>query len=1387
MRVFLSYNNRDQADAERLRTALLRERPNLDIYFAPRKNQIGAYWIHKLGEELDSADAMLLLLREGVGPWQELEYYEALKRNRKTQRPLIAPVLLGETMPGLYFLDHFHRLNFGRHSFQEIVKALDSALEGVQTDDDEPLWRQTNPYRGLPAMRTEDAAFFFGREKLTGEILDAIRRSSNRVMALVGNSGVGKSSIVQAGILASLRSRIWPGDVNRDWPADLEASSTWLVVVLKPGDAPMKSLVRGFARSWLCSPGEIEAEALSWAENFRKGSDLGSLVDATLRQVALTTGAEPPPRAILYVDQGEELYSRSDPEEARLFSKLLAQGAARPNLLVLTSLRSDYYGHLQEDKMLFETSDRIDIPPLSREAIETVIKAPASRLGARFENPEIVPVIAEAAAQEAGSLPMLSYLLSDAWEAMRREDDSSGILRFPYEIVDVSRPLVDRAERFMDLHPDSIRILQRLFTLKLAYVPKKGEAVRRRARRSECSDDEWALVGELAGSEWRLLTTEEVDEPAVEVSHEALLRKWPRLSRWLEESREFLIWKGQLEIDRREYEAAPKADKLRALLSGLRLDAARNWLEKRGDDISDSDRAFIEASIGAAEDRRHRELRSAERAVRQRRWIARLSTATALIFAVAGGIAAWQWRDAARSKSYALSRLHQAQIAQARFLASKAAELSSKGDHGTAVAIAISAMPEANPNGWPEVGDILEIPRVLVESLLHLREHTVLRGHSAPVERAVFSPDGLRIVTASRDGAARLWEADSGAAIATLTGHERAVLHAAFSPDGKRIVTASEDRTARLWKSASGEATAILSGHEDKVASAVFSPDGTRIVTTSWDRTARLWEAVSGKEIAILIGHRDAVKSAAFSPDGTRIATASRDRTARLWQAASGKEIATLRGHEDAVEGVAFSRDGTRVVTASRDHTARLWEAASGKEIAVLRGHEHTVLSVAFSPDGTQVITTSRDRTVRLWQAASGKEIATLRGHEDVVESAAFSPDGANIITASWDQTARLWEIASGMEIATLRGHGDAVVSAAFSPDGTRIVTASEDRTARLWKAASGKGIDGLKGHKDAVESAAFSPSGMLVVTASEDRTARLWQATSGKEIATLRGHKDAVGSAHFSPDGAHVVTASEDRTVRLWDAASGKAIATLEGHKAPVKTAAFSPDGARIVTASEDHTVRLWDAASGKEIAAFEGHDQAVLSAVFSPDGAGIVTASRDGTARLWDVASGKEIAIFRGHRGTVASAAFSPEGTQIVTASGDGTAQVWEAATGREIATLRGHEDEVKTAAFSPDGKRIVTASWDRTARLWEAASGKEIATLRGHKNALKTAAFSPDGAHIVTASWDGTALVWRHYQSNDELYAAALVVVQRLGQLTEAEKCAYYIKTESCSDQF
>ncbi|BAY23626.1 WD repeat-containing protein [Calothrix sp. NIES-2100] len=566
-----------------------------------------------------------------------------------------------------------------------------------------------------------------------------------------------------------------------------------------------------------------------------------------------------------------------------------------------------------------------------------------------------------------------------------------------------------------------------------------------------------------------------------------------------------------------------------------------------------------------------------------------------------------------------------------------------------------------------------------------------------------------------------------------LKGHQGSVNSASFSPDGQRIVTASDDKTAKVWDS-NGKLLADLKGHQGEVYRASFSPDGQRIVTASADKTAKVWDS-KGKLLADLTGHQGEVFSASFSPDGQRIVTASRDRTAKVWDS-KGKLLADITGHQIWVNSASFSPDGQRIVTASADGTAKVWDS-KGKLLADLTGHQNEVSSASFSPDGQRIVTASLDGTAKVWDS-KGKLLADLKGHQGSVTSASFSPDGQRIVTASLDGTAKVWG-SKGKLLADLTGHQGSVTSASFSPDGQRIVTASLYGTAKVWD-SKGNLLTDLTGHKNWVLSASFSPDGQRILTASSDKTAKVWD-SKGKLLADLTGHQNEVRSASFSPDGQRIVTASLDGTAKVWDS-KGKLLVDLKGHQGEVSSASFSPDGQRIVTASRDRTAKVWDS-KGKLLADLKGHQGSVTSASFSPDGQRIVTASLDGTAKVWD-SNGKLLADLTGHQGEVSSASFSPDGQRIVTASDDKTAKVWDS-NGKLLADLTGHQGTVISASFSPDGQRIVTASADKTAKVWD-SKGKLLADLTGHQGAVISASFSPDGQRIVTASDDGTAKVWR-----------------------------------------
>jgi WD40 repeat protein/serine/threonine protein kinase len=588
-------------------------------------------------------------------------------------------------------------------------------------------------------------------------------------------------------------------------------------------------------------------------------------------------------------------------------------------------------------------------------------------------------------------------------------------------------------------------------------------------------------------------------------------------------------------------------------------------------------------------------------------------------------------------------------------------------------------------------------------------ELTALRGHASHVTSVAYSPDGRRLLTASWDGTAKVWDAATGKAVLTLRslrGPGRAITAAAFSPDGSRLATGTVDGAVEIWDAATGQEVLALKGHAQRVNAVAFNPDGRRLATASFDETAKVWDAATGEEIRVLRGPGREIQDVAFSPDGTRLATAARPSLAQVWDAVTGKEMLLLRGHSAGVQGVAFSPDGTRVATASEDGTTKVWDAASGEEIRTLQGHAGTVFGVAFSPDGRHLATAQENGTAKVWDVATGQETLTIRGHTLFVRSVAFSPDGRRLATASNDRTAKVWDASVDQEFLTLKGHSAGVHGVAFSPDGTRVATASEDGTAKVWDAASGEEIRTFQGHAGTVFGVAFSPDGRRLATAHQDGTAKVWDAASGEEIRALQEHAGTVFGVGFSPDGRRLATAHQDGTAKVWDTATGEEVLTLDRHAGPVWSVAFSPDGSRLATAAgNDGTVKVWNAATGRAARTLKGPGNPLRGIAFSPDGTRLAaTRLSEGTAaQVWDVATGQEMTL-KGHTVYTEAVAFSSDGKRLTTASPEGV-RLWDAATGQETLTLKWHAARLTSMAFSPDGRRLATASFDGTVRIWDA----------------------------------------------------------------------------------
>ena len=369
------------------------------------------------------------------------------------------------------------------------------------------------------------------------------------------------------------------------------------------------------------------------------------------------------------------------------------------------------------------------------------------------------------------------------------------------------------------------------------------------------------------------------------------------------------------------------------------------------------------------------------------------------------------------------------------------------------------------------------------------------------------------------DDTIRLWDADTGEHLQTLTGQSASptARTGELSLVGVGAIPSASGTPARAN-------TCTLTGHTDWVRSVAARTGELSLVGVD-DDTIRLWDADIGRHLRTLTGHTDSVASVAFSPDGRTIASGSWDDTVRLWDAEPGEHLQTLTGHTDRVRSVAYSPDGRTIASGSDDDTIRLWDADSGRHLRTLTGHTHYVFSVAFSSDGRTIASGSWDDTVRLWDADTGEHLQTLTGHTSGVVSVAFSPNGRTIAGGSWDDTVRLWDADTGEHLQTLTGHTSGVNSVAFSPNGRTIASGSSDGTALLWELTPSADTNATVSFlPSSVQSPAIGDQLTLSLNITDGENVAGYQATVTFDTDALRYVSSA--NADYLPQGAFAVPA---------------------------------------------------------------------------------------------------------------------------------------------------------------------------------------------------------------------------------------------------------------------
>jgi serine/threonine protein kinase len=290
--------------------------------------------------------------------------------------------------------------------------------------------------------------------------------------------------------------------------------------------------------------------------------------------------------------------------------------------------------------------------------------------------------------------------------------------------------------------------------------------------------------------------------------------------------------------------------------------------------------------------------------------------------------------------------------------------------------------------------------------------------------------------------------AESVGQLRQFVGHSGAIENVVFTPDGRRLITASQDKTARVWDVETGRELLMLTGHTDGVRGLAALPDNRRVVTAAWDGTVRLWDLNTGEELRQYAGHKGEVWWAARDADGKRLLTAGKDRTIRLWDVETGAELKRITGHAATVTAAVFLPDGRRAVSASEDRTIRLWDLETGKQKHVMM-EPKMLYRLSLCPVGRWVLFGCNRDLVR-WDPDGSHHVTHILSPEPV-EGAACLADG-RVVLAMLDGTIRVWEVDPDREVHRFDGNGKAVLSVTPAPDGKHIASGGRDKIARLWR-----------------------------------------------------------------------------------------------------------------------------------------------------------------------------------------------------------------------------------------------------------------------------------------------------------------------------------------------
>jgi len=1247
----------------------------------------------------------------------------------------------------------------------EVVEALRRVLTPARARFAE----EEGPYRGLQAFNERHAGVFFGRDGEVARFLERLR--GEPVLPVVGPSGGGKSSFVQAGVIPRLREQ-----------------GTWTVLTLRPGPHPFTALAQRLLSGESTQRSRSSRHTGPSAANQDTTVQLSQQPTATVEIPRESEDGDPVPydmtleteddtaalaqqlqrsprllnlelteladrtsgRVLLFVDQLEEVYSLVADEEVRArFMKALVTAADDPQgpVRVVFTLRDDFLGRLAVGAEVREALGRVTVIRSPRpRALREILTRPLELVDHAFEDSELVDLMLAEVRGEPAALPLLQFAARTLWD--RRDRDRSRLTREAYDAMGgVAGALAEHAQAVLDGLTPAQTDTARQLLLRLVTPDRIRRTLSAVAAVEGLGDEADEVLARLTGS--RLVSTRKGTDGAeadLELVHESLIGSWPRLSRWIDESREELAFLAEVEQAAQLWQR--RGRRRNEVWQGEALVDTRRGLAR----LTAAAPSLVREFVAAGEAQQ-------ERAAQRQRTVTTAGIGMLVLVAAVSLIAAMglatKEREARTQRRAAEHGQSEAQLEGARAALMRGDLLEARAKLRGALELENSAMGRAlwwtaagEPLLWRKplgtiINDVTFTPdgetaiAALGDRSIYLfdvttREVRFLRGHRDQVYAVEPSPDGARLASGSWSGELRIWDLETGTSHA-LAGHEAGINFLEHSPDGRLLATGSDDHTVRIWDLGGDRAPIILEGHGDRVYGVAFSPDGTLLASGGRDGTVILWKPDDGSMVRKLEGHTAGVSNVAWNPAGTLLASAGADATVRLWGVPSGEPSGVLSGHRSKVWDLDFSPDGAALASAGRDGDIHVWDVTGGGRTRTLDGHEGAVYATKFSPRGDLLISGGADHVLRVWDLSRGRASAGADGHTALVLSVAFDPSGNRIASGGGDHTIRLWDVATGDQIAALEGHGKTVTSLAFGPGGAPLVSSSRDHTVRVWSDELDGRHRSLQAHTSFSNGVVLTSDGTRAVSVGGDALARVWDATAWEPIGSYGGHSDTINAVAVSADDRTVATSGYDREIHVWNLATGRRIDTLRGHTSVVRGVSFHPGGRQLASASDDGTIRLFDRDTGQSRVLGEVEARA-YAAIFSPDGARVGAPLSDGTARIFDLATG-ETRVLAGHRSEVNGLAFSPDGSLVVTGSDDQTVRLWDAETGspvwraplmlRDPARLRTHHGWI-----SPDTGEPVAGP----AGEWPSALD----------DALR-AALSADGGTLCALGDDGQLSAW------------------------------------------